>query len=232
MMEDKQLQARNYLLEYGLDAVVPLEAQPHMTISNYKPGEWVCSQGEVADTLSFLVQGKIKIYTTSTEGRTLILSFKTPLDLVGDIEYVQRCETLNTVEAVTPVVMLSIQYRWLDKYGSQDAAFLRFLLDIITKKFFMKSSSLSFNLLYPAEVRLASYLLSVADDDPGRPSLSPLKVEDLKDAASLIGISYRHMNRILSQWVEAKLIKRAAEGITIMNRDELKELSKYGSYES
>lgn len=225
---------RDYLEKYGLDTLVPLEAQPHMTLSHYKPGDWVCSQGETADTLYFLVQGKIKIYTTSIEGRTLILSFKTPLDLVGDIEYVQRCETLNTVEAVTPVVMLGIQYRWLDRYVGQNATFLRFLLDIITKKFFMKSSSLSFNLLYPAEVRLASYLLSIADDDPSRPSLSlsPLKVEDLKDAASLIGISYRHMNRILSQWVEAKLIKRDAEGITIMNRDELKELSKYGSYES
>lgn len=231
-MEEKQKKIEDYLMELGLLKVVPGEILPYMSLSSYQPGEWICSQGEAADTLYFLVQGKIKIYTTSSEGKTLVLSFKTPLDLVGDIEYIQRCETLNTVEAVTPVQMLAIQYRWLDRFGDQNAAFLRFMLDIITKKFFMKSSSLSFNLLYPAEVRLASYLLSVVDDGTEEAVNSQIKLEVLEDAAGMIGVSYRHMNRILSQWTEAGLVERELDGITLRNWSELKELSKYGSYES
>lgn len=231
-MEDEQKKIEHYVKEFGLLKVIPQEILPYMSLSSYQPGESVCSQGEAADTLYFLVRGKIKIYTTSSEGKTLVLSFKSPLDLVGDIEYVQRCETLNTVEAVTPVQMLAIPYRWLDRFGDQNAAFLKFMLEIITKKFFMKSSSLSFNLMYPAEVRLASYLLSVVDDGSEEAVNSQVKLEVLKDAAGMIGVSYRHMNRILSQWAEAGLVKREPDGITLRNWAELKEMSKYGSYES
>lgn len=231
-MEENQKTVEDYVREYELFKVVPEEILPHMSLLSYQPGAWICSQGEAADTLYFLVHGKIKIHTTSSEGKTLVISFKTPLDLVGDIEYIQRCETLNTVEAVTPVQMLAVQYRWLDRFGEQNAAFLRFMLDIITKKFFMKSSSLSFNLMYPAEVRLASYLLSVVDDGTEQGGYSKVKLEVLKDAAGMIGVSYRHMNRILSQWADAGLVVRGKNGITVRNWAELSELSKYGSYES
>lgn len=231
-MDEQQRELKTYLKGFGLLQVIPEELQPYMSLLRYEAGESVCAQGEIADTLYFLVDGKIKIYTTSSEGKTLVISFKTPLDLIGDIEYIQRCETLNTVEAVTQVQMLAVPYRWLDRFAAQNAVFLRFMLDIITKKFFMKSSSLSFNLLYPAEVRLASYLLSVVDDGTEEAVNSQIKLETLKDAAGMIGVSYRHMNRILSQWSEAGLVERNMYGISLRNWAELKELSKYGSYES
>jgi CRP-like cAMP-binding protein len=71
----------------------------------------ICSQGEGAQYLYVLVKGKIKIYTSSAEGKTLILSFKTPLEVIGDLEYVQGIDFINTVEAVSSVIMVGVDHR-------------------------------------------------------------------------------------------------------------------------
>ena len=107
---------------------------PHLSLYSFDQGELICSQGETSQYLYVLVKGKVKIYTSSPEGKTLILSFKKPLEVIGDIEYVRGIEIINTVEAVSPVCMIGIHHRWLKKYGSDHAPLLQFLLDIITKK--------------------------------------------------------------------------------------------------
>lgn len=126
-IQDRQ-QLNHYLQAHQIEMIFNEQIFPHLSVYQFEQGEIICSQGEPAQYLYVLVEGKVKIYTTSSEGKTLILSFKTPLEVIGDIEYVRSMDILNYA---------------------------------ITKKFTMKSNSLSFNLLHSVEVRLASYLLSV-----------------------------------------------------------------------
>ncbi|MFD2369789.1 Crp/Fnr family transcriptional regulator [Brevibacillus sp. GCM10020057] len=224
-------QVRHYLRAFQMDSVFSGQIQSHLSLYSFEQGEKVCTQGEAATHLYVLVKGKLKIYTTSAEGRTLILSFKTPLELIGDIEYVRGTDIVNTVEAVSPVLMLGIQHRWLRKYGEGDPQLLQFLLDHITKKFYAKSSSMSFNLLYPVEVRLASYLLSVSFDDTDAKVNGQLHAADMVDVAHLIGTSYRHLNRVLRQFVADGLVERQQGAIVITDRDGLRALAGQNVYE-
>ncbi|MDF2910649.1 MAG: Crp/Fnr family transcriptional regulator [Sporolactobacillus laevolacticus] len=136
-----------YLHQHQIESIFNDELMPYLSLYSFDQGTLICSQGEPSQYLYVLVQGKLKIYTTSAEGKTLILSFKTPLEMVGDIEYVQGNDLINTVEAVSPVLMIGVHYRWLKKYGSDHSPLLNFLLEIITYKFCIKSNSLSFNLI-------------------------------------------------------------------------------------
>lgn len=172
-----------------------------------------------------LVKGKLKIFTTTKEGKTFILCFKHPLEAIGDIEYVQQTDMVNTVEAVTEVHMLRISHQALMRHAKDDSRVLTFLLKGITNKFYTKSNDLSFHLLYPVEVRLASYLLSVLTGDN---SASALR---LTDAASLIGTSYRHINRVIQQFCEKGLIERRRGKITILDREGLLEIAERNIYE-
>lgn len=201
---------------------------PYLSLYTFDPGEHICSQGESAQILYVLVSGKIKIYTTSVEGKTLILSFKTPPEVIGDIEYIRGIDIINTVEAVSSVQMIGIHHRYLHKFGNDHPPLLQFLLDIITRKFFIKSSSLSFNLLHPVEVRLASYLLSVSfeeSSDPGKFNIS------VRDAASLIGTSYRHLNRVILKFCKDGLIERNQGFIHVKDREGLRALAGHNIYE-
>jgi len=228
--KDREQQDR-YLRECGIESVFPEPLLPHLSLFRFERGELICSQGDTARILYVLVKGKVKIYTASAEGRTLLLAFKTPIEAVGDIEYVRGTDINNTVEAVSPVTMIGIHYRWLQRYGNGYAPLLQFLLDIITRKFTLKSDSLSFNLLYPVEVRLASYLLSVSLDDPDSSYSGAFSTANLKDAANLIGTSYRHVNRVIRRFCSEGLLERRKGFLLVKDRMGLSALAGHNIYE-
>ncbi|MCT4782699.1 MULTISPECIES: Crp/Fnr family transcriptional regulator [Exiguobacterium] len=216
-----------FIQQYGLDDVLPLAARNDLRLVRYVPGSTICSQGDPAQSLYFLVSGKLRVSHTSVAGKRLVLSFKQPLDLIGDIEYVRRTPYLNTVEAVTAVEMLVISFDALAHHATDDVTWLNYLLAEITRKFEMKSQSMSFNLFYPVEVRLASYLLSMTPETTTLGST----VDELTDIADLIGTSYRHVNRTLKRFVEQGLIERDRRSITVINRNRLIEVAGESIYE-
>lgn len=229
LKDSKRLQS--YLETYQLEAIFHEPLLPHLSLYSFEQGELICTQGEKSQYLYVLVKGKVKIYTSSPEGKTLILSFKKPLEVIGDIEYVRDIDIINTVEAVSSVSMIGVHHRWLKKYGSDHAPLLQFLLDIITKKFHHKNNSMSLNIMYPVEVRLASYLLSVSFDESDLIFKNQINIS-IKDAANLIGTSYRHLNRVITQLCEEGLIQRSNRGsILVKDRKGLTDLAGDSIYE-
>lgn len=224
-------QVEHYLQAHQIQWVFNEQLLPHLSLYNFEQGELICTQGEAAQDLYVLVKGKVKISTTSVEGKTLILSFKTPLELIGDIEYVRGTDILNTVEAVSSVSMIGVHHRWLKKYGSDHAPLLQFLLEIITRKFYIKSNSMSFNLMYPLEVRLASYLLSVSFDESDTQFQGQLSTAGLIDAANLLSTSYRHLNRVIRQFCTEGLIERDKGVILVKDRAGLSTRANHNIYE-
>jgi CRP-like cAMP-binding protein len=228
---DDREQLQHYLNAHHLVPIFNDEIKPYLSLYTFEQGELICSQGEHTHYLYALVKGKVKIYTTSLEGKTLILSFKTPLELIGDIEYVQGIETINTVEAVSSVTMIGVHQNMLKKHANDYAPFLQFLLNIITRKFYIKSNSMRFNLMYPVEVRLASYLLSVNYDENESLLNGKISTSRLTDIANLIGTSYRHLNRVIHQFCLDGLVERNKEFILIKDRAALSSLAGDNIYE-
>lgn len=229
-LKDREL-LFHYLQTYQIESIFNDQIIPYLSLYSFDQGEHICSQGESSHFLYVLVKGKVKIYTTSPEGKTLILSFKTPLEVIGDIEYVQEIDTINTVEAVSSVHMIGVHHSMLKKYVKDHSPFLQFLLNIITKKFSIKNNSLSFNLMYPVEVRLASYLLSITYDENNSFLCGHLSTSSLTDTANLIGTSYRHLNRVIQQFCTEGLVERSKGFILILDREGLRSLASDNLYE-
>lgn len=221
----------SYIEAFQLEGIFPKELKKYLQLYTFKQGEYICLQGDSLEAVYFLVEGKIKVYTMSPEGKTLILSFLTPIEVLGDIEYIREMEFINTVEAVTETVVIGVHKRWLHRYASDYPPFLQFLLDVITKKFHMKNSAMRFNLLYPVEVRLASYLLSVSFDKSDPFYNIESNHIHLKDVANLIGTSYRHLNRVIQKFSEDDLIERSKGYIYIKDRDGLMKMANHSIYE-
>lgn len=215
----------DYLHQYELPDLFPPAVIEAMHIEHHAAGSRLFSQGDAAEHLYLLVKGKLKISMLSPEGKRLILAFKTPFDLVGDIEYVQKCPFINTVEAVTELVLLRIPHHALDHEMSGNSLFQQFLLETITRKFVTKAQELNFNLLYAVDVRVASYLLSMTPDK------SRLESPSLVDMADLIGTSYRHLNRVLQKFELAGWIQRNNGKIDLLDRDALFNQAGHNIYE-
>lgn len=224
-IENASDQIGQYLARYALEDIFPSSLRQHLVLFQFEPEEALCKQGDAQEWIFVIVRGKVKVYTTSTEGNTLLVNFTSPLGVIGEIECLNGLETLNTVTAVTTVQAIGIHKRYLHLYR-EEVSFLQFLLHLISDKFYNKSISLSFNLLYPVEVRLASYLLSVTT-----PQEIKVSTANLKDIASLIGTSYRHLNRVILKFCKLRLIERNRGTLVVHDRQGLKEAAGRNIYE-
>ncbi|OKP94956.1 Crp/Fnr family transcriptional regulator [Paenibacillus sp. P46E] len=229
ILDSEQLEG--YIAAHSLESIFNEPLKEHLHLYSFEQGEHICSKGDPSQYLYVLVKGKLKIYTTTPEGKTLIISFKTPLELIGDVEYIQHTEWINTVEAVSPVHMLGIEYRWLNRYGKDHPPLLHFLLEIITQKFYRKSNFLSLNLMHPVEVRLACYLLSISYDESDPNFMGQLNTINLTDTANFIGTSYRHLNRVIYKLCLDGLIERNNGHIQVKDKAGLSALASRNIYE-
>ncbi|WP_203333579.1 Crp/Fnr family transcriptional regulator [Planococcus beigongshangi] len=214
-----------FLQHHQLSDLFPEHVREDMNVATYSSSERLFSQGDKADTLYLLIKGKLKISMLSPEGKRLIVAFKTPFDIVGDVEYVRGIPFINTVEAVTDIVVIGISYDALRRNMADNAAWLQFLLQTITQKFETKTRAMNFNLLYTVDVRVASYLLAMT------PTQQMLESTSLIDMADLIGTSYRHLNRVLQQFEQAGWIVKKRGKITLLDRAALLEQAGQNIYE-
>ncbi|TDL31919.1 cyclic nucleotide-binding domain-containing protein [Jeotgalibacillus sp. S-D1] len=220
-----------FLSQHGLHAIFSKEAVTQAALYHFTQGEMLCSRGEVIQTMYFLVKGKVKIFTTSPEGKTLIVRFKTPLAVLGDIEYVKKTPVFNTVEAVSDGYMIGIPFNVLRKMGENQVELLTFLVETITQKFYTESQATSFNMLYPVEVRLASYLLSLSSDGEGSMFHEEMRTASLTEVADVIGTSYRHLNRVILKLCGEGMIRRENGSLIITDLNRLRERADGNIYE-
>jgi CRP/FNR family transcriptional regulator, putaive post-exponential-phase nitrogen-starvation regulator len=231
MKEMKTVQTEQYMNRYELNRLFPGNFQRQMKGYHFSKGEDLFITGEELDELYFLVEGKIKIYTLTPEGKSLINRFKRPLGVIGDVEYVKGSPVINSVEAVTDGVMLAIPFADLEDLEAMHPQVIRFLLETVAHKFYSESQATSMHMLYPVEVRLASYLLSISSDGEGTLFHQEMRTANLTELAEWIGTSYRHLNRVLKKMASEGTIERSNGIIQIKNIENLRTLANGNIYE-
>ncbi|QRG66565.1 Crp/Fnr family transcriptional regulator [Brevibacillus choshinensis] len=199
-----------------------------MHLYEAEKGEILCSKGDQLTQMYFLLAGKIKIFTTSPNGKSLLLRFNNPLAIVGDIEFISQCEVRNTVEFVQPSLVIGISYKLLQERFVNHPPFLQFILQKISHKLYTSSNSTSLNLLYPVENRFASYLLSTISVESASVELQTSK---LTEVAELLGTSYRHLNRVIRNLCDAQIIERKKGALLISDREKIEQLASGNIYE-
>ncbi|QHE52869.1 Crp/Fnr family transcriptional regulator [Pontibacillus sp. HMF3514] len=231
MKEIQPINIASYMRQYKLDGLFPEYFQNHIKLYGFQTGDVLFSTGEELSELYFLVEGKIKIFTLSPEGKSLINRFKRPLALIGDVEYVKGNVVMNSVEAVTDGFMLAAPFSELEKLEQDHPAFIRFLLETVSHKFYTESHTTSMHMLYPVEVRLASYLLSISSLGEGTMFHQEMRTSNLRELAEWIGTSYRHLNRVLKKMASDNIIERSNGSIIIQDLDKLSTLANGNIYE-
>ncbi|HDR8184531.1 TPA: cyclic nucleotide-binding domain-containing protein [Bacillus thuringiensis] len=230
-MEDRSGLITHYLktnktLEFfsGIDTA-------YFQVNHFEKGELICNIEDELNRLYFVIKGKVKVYTITPEGKKLILRFINPLAIVGDIELIQNSKAHNAVEACSDVVVMSISHTVIRNKLIQDPIFMKFLLENIANTLKISTRFTALNLLYPVEVRVASYLLSISTDSYGNMYKEDLDATSVSSIADFIGVSYRHVIRVLQKFYNEKLIEKSNGIIVIKDLSRMKEVAKDNIYE-
>lgn len=222
-IEDLKL-TNQYLYKYELNKYLNSNLLDNLEMYLFKKGEMICTLNEEMFYIYFLVSGKAKVYTLLSTGKSLLISFITPLSIMGDVEFLGNSLADCNVMALEDCTCLTIPLSKVKEYACDDPVFLRFIILFLEKKLRNNSIHSSINMFYPLENRFASYILSLLPST--NTNIVSVELEGLNHIAELLGGSYRHLNRVIKNLTNDNIIKKEKNTITILALDKLKDLAQ------
>lgn len=190
-MEDAVIR---YYEHWELDRYFDRQVLKNARLRHYARGESICSMEEPVKALHFFVEGRVKVYTATENGRQLLLCFYEPLQLFGDLElFEEQPLATATVEALLPTVCLELPLETVRTTLMQDPAFLCQLSRSLSRKLGRVIRNSALNQLNPLESRVASYILATAVTH----GEAEVFTGNLSLIAEQLGTSFRHLHRTL-----------------------------------
>jgi CRP-like cAMP-binding protein len=210
-----------YYRHFRLDRFIPEELIGHFSMQHYEKGQPICEIGQPIDSLSFLVEGRAKVFMPMPNARQLLLCFYEPLQMLGDLEMFEEhpC-TVTGVETLTPCVCLKLKRATVMTHLADNPVFLRQMCMSLGRKLGRVNRNSALNMLHPVENRLASYILGTANRDT---CPLPEFTGNLTQVADFLGTSFRHVHRTLQGFCAIGFLVKHGTRYTILNEPELQK---------
>lgn len=192
-----------------------------LRLVHLKKGEYIFYSKEKLQYLYVLVKGRAKITPASKEGKLAVIDYIEPKSVLGDMEAAlgNADSCLHDVQAIEDTLMIAIPYKLVEMELMYHVPFLRLMcrqlgekLETASKKHFRKA-------LYLAKNILSKALVTQAEEREG--AFFPFSC---RETALSIGISERHLRRILNELEEGGLVEKQGRKIRILNMNALKNM--------
>jgi CRP-like cAMP-binding protein len=113
----------------------------------------------------------------------------------------------------------------INKHAGNDPVFLNFVIRNLGYKLYTISNSTSINLLYSLEKRFASYIISISSEEVNSKDINEIKTTSMTEMATLLGTSYRHLNRVIRELADKGIVSKKNGNISVQDYAALKKLA-------
>src|SRR6266446_9072951 len=79
-----------------------------VTVSNYRRGQVVFTQGDPADCIFFIQEGKVKVAVVSQQGKEAVIAFLEAGDFIGEGCLTGRPRRISTARALTDCMLARV----------------------------------------------------------------------------------------------------------------------------
>lgn len=213
---------KQYIHAVGLETIFLEEIFDKFDLHLFEAGEYLCHAGAHVEFFHIIIEGKCKVLPSSEEGKEVLLTYLKPVAICGDIELFNECEALHSVKAVEKVVAVAIPRRVFFDAMMKQPPFLQMLCRNFANKIYETSSNSSSNLLYSTKSRLSRCLLEEAQEQGS--NTIQVKTSEL---AQHLGITARHVRRVMTSYEEDKVIKRHEGKVILLDIETLQYDSSY-----
>ncbi len=203
---------RKYLSEYGLEDI----DTSGLLIRKYKKGQFLCEQGFPLDELLIVISGRIKVFSTASNGKTLLHCFNERGMIIGAVELMTNALASSSVCAAEDAQCISIPHERYRTYLTSNMKFMNRICIVMAEIVVQNSINNSSNILYPFESRLCAYILMTSQDGKF--------CEKLTELSEYLGTSYRHLLRTLENLCTKGILEKASDGYLIKDDLELRTI--------
>jgi len=185
-------------------------------------GEIFLIEGEWSDYLFFLVEGVVKVYKASLDGKEQVMHIATAGESLNDISTFDGGPNAASMEAMTPVHLYTVRKSDTEAILHECPRVALNSIKALASRV-RRDSNLVKELSFDhVTVRLAKLLLKYHAEESEWPRLTQ------QDIASMIGTTREVVNRSLRALDEHGAVRIDRHGIVILNKAALEEMTKAG----
>jgi len=192
----------------------------------YQRNQMVFSDGDEGAGFFLVVEGRVKVYKMSPEGKEQILHILGPGEPLGQVAVFAGASFPANAQAIAKSRLLFFpRQAFVDLIQARPSLALNMLaiLSNRLREFTVQIENIS---LKEVPARLASYLLYLSDEQKGTRRLQ-LTISKAQ-LASIIGTIPETLSRILSRMSARQLIQVNGREILLIDRESLIALSEHG----
>lgn len=225
-MKEREL-IDHYIDKYNLNGILDDAIRNNLKLYRFSPGEHIARNDELLDKFYFFVEGKAKVYSLLENGKSLLVRFYKPLDIIGEVELFSHERNICNLQAISEVFCIGIKSEIIKKSFNTNHELLVYLCRSLSKKLLNFNVSSSINLTYPVENRLAGYLVAISDSDREKiTTVEQIHTDNMSELADLLGTSYRHLSRTINKFTSEGIICKKNKDFVILNKKKLKKLAR------
>lgn len=202
---------------YNIASFFDIDIKEGLELVEFHKNEIMFREGDPQRYLYFMVGGKIKVNVTQENGKSRLICFVEDFEIIDIIVLLAESDYSTHVIAMERVCCLALDLQVYKNRILNDLKFLQYASKKLAKVVLVNNNITSFNLLYPLETRLATYIVLKSGEMKFQ--------ENMTTVAELLGTSYRHLQRILSKFCDQGILKRETNCYKIIEFDHLKEIS-------
>lgn len=211
-----------YVERYHLQDILPDSLFPYLKLYQYRCNDFVTRSGEKVEHLDIVVDGIAKVSPFDENGKLILLNFLYPMDLIGEIEYFSGSEYLHTVIAAKPLITVSIPNYVLDSVLMHNESFLRYMCHCLAAKLVDHSNAFAASKMFSAKTRFTRHLLNLTDKYE-----SDTVPYSISEVSLYLGITSRHLRRLISDYVQQNAIQKSRSSITVLDEKILYRDAKF-----
>ena len=197
-----------------------------MTDQVFRKGEIIFSEGEEADGFYVAIEGRIKVYKLSPDGKEQILHFFGPGEPFGEVPVFTGQRFPAHAEAMEESRVLFFPKQSFVNLVRRNPSLALSMLGILSKRLRRFTALIDDLSLKEVPGRLAAYLLYLSTQEKGAGELE-LSITKAQ-LASLLGTIPETLSRILGKMTAQGLIETDGRRIRILDRESLQDLVDSG----
>lgn len=219
-MDDALMQAP---LFSALDAEAATALRASMVELRVPRGDAIFTEGEPGDRMYVILDGKVKLGQTSTDGRESLLAVLGPGEVFGELSLFDPGPRTATATAVTDVVVIGLGHDNLRPWLAGRPEVAESLLQALAQRLRRTNETLADLVFSDVPGRVAKLLLELADKF-GQPGPEGVLVHhDLtqEELAQLVGASRETVNKALADFTQRGWIVVDQREVVLLDMERL-----------
>jgi CRP/FNR family transcriptional regulator, cyclic AMP receptor protein len=213
----------------SLPVPVARDLQRKLILVRRNPGSILYRQGENADSIFLVLEGRVKMVAIDVDGKTVLLRIAGPGEVLGLAAVVSTKMHLTTAQATLPSVIALLHQQDLADQMRNCTQLSEAVAQCLARE--CEERAIDMLLLRAASSRsqrLAAILLRLADDDDTGVHREPALTYTHAELGQLIGASRETITRLMKQFERRGVIKTKHSTFQIVDAQALGEIARLG----